>query len=151
MGVDNNVFGLKDFYYRNSALYLFDGWSLDSFIRKPEPKPISRRVRNTASTAPRILSVTAAHREALATAMRRLGWRRLVTTQTGYLGLVPAATKLGDVITVFAGCNAPLVLRPGGGGRFSVVGEAYVHWVTGQELHQRFEMGICTIDDICIR
>ncbi|KAI1373908.1 HET-domain-containing protein [Hypoxylon crocopeplum] len=150
MGVDSNIFGLKDFYYRNRALYLFDGWSLDSFIREPKPKPVSRRVRDAASTAPRILRVTAAHREALATAMRRLGWRRLVTTQTGYLGLVPAATKMGDVVAVLAGCDAPLVLRPEGRGRFSVVGEAYVHWVPGQEMHQRFEKGVCTIDDICI-
>ncbi|KAI1097274.1 HET-domain-containing protein [Jackrogersella minutella] len=150
MGVDNNIFGLKDFYYRNRALRLFDGWSLDSFIREAEPKPISRRIRDTASTAPRILNVTAAHREALATSMRRLGWRRLVTTQTGYLGLVPAATKMGDVVTVLTGCNAPLVLRPEGKGRFSVVGEAYVHWVTEQDLHQRLEKGICTLGDICI-
>ncbi|KAI1081500.1 HET-domain-containing protein [Whalleya microplaca] len=150
MGIDDNIFGLKDFFYRNRALQLFDGWSLDSFVRNAKPVPISRRVRNTASTAPRILRVTAAHREALATAMKRLAWRRLVTTHTGYLGLVPAATKVGDVITVLAGCDAPLVLRSEGKGRYSVVGEAYVHWVTGQELNQRFEKGICTIDDICI-
>ncbi|KAI4860667.1 HET-domain-containing protein [Hypoxylon rubiginosum] len=163
MGVDDNVFGLKDFYYRNRALRLFDGWpSLDSFIRDPESeaRPISRRVHDTASTAPRFLHVTAAHREALAAAMRRLGWRRLVATRSGYLGLVPAATEAGDVVAVLAGCDAPLVLRPvgpeeeeaeGKRGRFSVVGEAYVHWVTGRELHQRLEKGMCAVDDICIR
>ncbi|XXH02304.1 hypothetical protein Hte_008676 [Hypoxylon texense] len=167
MGVDDNVFGLKDFYYRNRTLQLFDGWpSLDSFIRPTEPQPLGRRVRDAAGTAPKFLRATAAHREALRAAMRRLGWRRLVTTgREGYLGLAPAAARAGDAVAVLAGCNAPLVLRPveekekgegagtgpgACGGRFSVVGEAYVHWVTGQELQQRVEKGVCTVDDICI-
>ena len=51
--------------------------------------------------------------------------RRLVTTKTGYLGLVPADTAIGDTIAVIYGCNFPVVLRPLDGA-FLVVGECCI-------------------------
>ncbi|KAI0449283.1 HET-domain-containing protein [Xylaria acuta] len=128
-GLDSNLFGLKDFYYRNKTLQLFKAWSLESLIRSPK-STIVQRLRATAHTTPRILHITATHREALSSVMRLLRllrWRRLVTTSSGYLGLVSAATRAGDVIALVPGCDTPLVLRANtdteGGAKFSVVGE----------------------------
>ncbi|KAI1413443.1 HET-domain-containing protein [Hypoxylon sp. FL1857] len=149
MGVDNNIFGVKDFYFRNRRWRLFDEWTIESLIRE-EKAGYGVRVRENASTRRRILAVTAAHREALNTAMKMLAWRRLVTTQNGYMALVPAATRAGDVIAVLIGCDAPLVLRPDGEGRFSIVGEAYVQWVTGQELQEGLKENIYTMENIFI-
>ncbi|KAI2470061.1 HET-domain-containing protein [Annulohypoxylon bovei var. microspora] len=149
MGVDQSVFGMKDFFFRNRALRLWDAWSVDALIRDPAA-PSASRVRQSASTAPRILRITSGHRDALNMAMRLLAWRRLVTTQSGYMGLVPAATQAGDVVAVLVGCDAPLVLRPEFEGRYSIVGEAYMQWVTGEELYQRLDKGSCTMEDICI-
>ncbi|KAI1658683.1 HET-domain-containing protein [Daldinia decipiens] len=166
-GIDNNIFGLKDFYQRNRALQLFDGWTLDSLVRDlSRSADIGRRVKESARARPKILRVTMAHREALTQAMRALGWRRLVVTSTGFLGLVPAAAREGDVLAVVGGCDAPLLLRRVGGdgvgdgveekgveigkGRFQVIGEAYVHWVTGREIQERVEGGVCKVEDISI-
>ena len=52
--------------------------------------------------------------------------RRLATTHTGYLGLVPEEAHQGDCIAVIYGCNFPVVLRPRGD-HFKVVGECYVN------------------------
>lgn len=38
--------------------------------------------------------------------------RRLATTKTGHLALVPDNTNADDVIALLAGCNFPVVLRP---------------------------------------
>ncbi|KAI1382911.1 HET-domain-containing protein [Hypoxylon trugodes] len=150
MGVDANVFGVKDFYYRNLSLRLWDAWTIDGLIRDKKQSQYMNRVRESASTAPRIARITPKHREALNTAMRMLAWRRLVTTRSGYMGLVPAATQPGDVVAVLVGCDAPLILRPELTGQYSVVGEAFMQWVTGGEVQQRLEKGACTIEDIRI-
>ncbi|KAI1213837.1 HET-domain-containing protein [Annulohypoxylon truncatum] len=124
MGVDTtNVFGVKDFYYRNRSLRLWDAWTIDTLIREPKGA-LDKRVRAGASTAPKLARLTPGHHDVMAAAMRMLAWRRLVTTRSGYMGLVPAATRAGDVIAVLVGCDAPLVLRPESEGRYSVVGEA---------------------------
>ncbi|KAI0535560.1 HET-domain-containing protein [Xylaria digitata] len=144
-GLDNNLFGLKDFYYRNKALQLFRAWSLESLIHPP---------KSTTHTTPRIPYITATHREALSRVMRLLRWRRLVTTRSGYLGLVPAATRAGDVIVLVPGCDTPLVLRvitdTKGEAKFSVVGEAHIHWVTEHEMDMRLMQEGDTIASISI-
>ncbi|KAI1461696.1 HET-domain-containing protein [Annulohypoxylon moriforme] len=147
--VDRNIFGVKDFYYRNRSLRLWDAWTIHDLIHEKKESHADR-VRASASTAPRITKITAGHRDALNAAMRMMAWRRLVTTESGYLCLVPAATQARDVIAVLAGCDAPLVLRPEFEGKYSVVGEACVQWATGGELQQRLEKGICALEDICI-
>jgi hypothetical protein len=49
-------------------------------------------------------------------------------SKTGYVGLCPASAKEGDGIYRVAGGHVPYVLRevPGGGGDYTLVGEAYV-------------------------
>ncbi|KAI1472545.1 HET-domain-containing protein [Daldinia caldariorum] len=162
-GVDNNIFGLKDFYQRNRGVRLFDEWTLEGLVRDlGRAADIGRRVKESAQARPRILRVTATHREALTQAMRALAWRRLVVTERGYFGLVPAAAREGDVLAVVAGCDAPLLLREVGregeekekkglgDRRFQVIGEAYVHWVTGREIQEMVEEGTDEVGDIWI-
>ncbi|KAI0970660.1 HET-domain-containing protein [Xylaria arbuscula] len=84
-GQIKNLFGLQNFYYRNKTLQLFRTWFLESLISPSE------------GTAPQLVprTRTATHREVVSGAMRLLRWRRLVTTSSGYLGLVPATTRAG--------------------------------------------------------
>ncbi|KAK3312532.1 heterokaryon incompatibility protein-domain-containing protein [Apodospora peruviana] len=65
--------------------------------------------------------------------------RRICVTDDGYMGLVPAGTKTGDRIAVFAGAKTPHVIRSVL--RHLLVGECYVHGmmdgeaVAGEEIH----------------
>lgn len=78
--------------------------------------------------------------------------RALVLTQEGYIGLAPVATQPGqalsseipahtirpvptvandfvpgDIISIFLGCDPPMVLRPEPEGRFQLVGSSFVY------------------------
>ena len=53
--------------------------------------------------------------------------RSFITTEEGYIGLAPEASKPGDQICVLLGCKKPLVLRPTPDLQYQVVGECYVH------------------------
>ena len=52
--------------------------------------------------------------------------RSFFTTDGGYIGLAPIATKPGDQVCILLGCDTPLVLRPGGDGYHKVVGGCYI-------------------------
>lgn len=55
--------------------------------------------------------------------------RTLAMMSNRLLGLVPEGTRPGDIICVLFGCYVPLVLRPGGGSTFKIVGGCYVDGV----------------------
>lgn len=61
----------------------------------------------------------------------RLHDRRICITQDGYIGLVPSASRPGDLICVLHGGSTLFVLRPGSSigdsERFQMIGEAYMH------------------------
>ena len=48
--------------------------------------------------------------------------------------MFPNTTKLGDVIFTPMGANVPFVLQEAGNGRFTLVGECYLHSVMYGEL-----------------
>jgi hypothetical protein len=53
----------------------------------------------------------------------------------GYIGLLPQRVKIGDIIAIFHGCDAPFVLRPAGAeGHFQLVGECYIHGIMEGEV-----------------
>ena len=52
--------------------------------------------------------------------------RSFFTTDDGYIGLAPTASKPGDEICILLGCQSPLVLRPCGSKYYQVVGECYI-------------------------
>lgn len=79
-------------------------------------------------------------RDATLRAMQVLAWRRLITTNEGYMGLAPAATRAGDIVAIVSGCDVPLVLRQEGN-RFRVLGESYVHGMMSGEILKMLEQG----------
>lgn len=149
-GVDNNIYGLKDFYQRNKSLVIFDQ-TISQLIHGPK-KTMAQQIKRTFKTTGRLLRATPLQRDATVRAMRVLAWRRLVTTSGGYLGLVPAGAIAGDVVAMIIGCNVPLLLRPvkWETARFSVIGECYVHGVMYGEVVEFLEQGKCKMDSISI-
>lgn len=86
----------------------------------------------------------------------RYGQRKLFYTKSGYLGLGPAATKVGDVVYIVPGAGGPFVFRPndrpdtavpdGCEGeaagyynaiRLQLIGESYVHGIMHGEATER--------------
>ncbi|KAK4451235.1 hypothetical protein QBC34DRAFT_378561 [Podospora aff. communis PSN243] len=61
--------------------------------------------------------------------MKTTRGRRFCLTSQGFIGLVPPATKLGDVLCLVPGAQTPFLLRPIGNktGQFYLVGECYIH------------------------
>lgn len=59
--------------------------------------------------------------------------RRFFNTSTGYLGIGPNISQPGDVVVVFQGCRAPIILRPCEQAHYSVIGESYVYGIMNGE------------------
>lgn len=59
--------------------------------------------------------------------------RRLFSTETRYLGLGPANTKVGDVVVVLYGGRVPFILRPTTNHKYNLVGYAYVSGIMDGE------------------
>lgn len=55
--------------------------------------------------------------------------RRLFMADTGHVGCGDARLSVGDFIVVIAGSSIPFLLRYGSGGRYILIGEAYVHGI----------------------
>ena len=53
--------------------------------------------------------------------------RRLFRTKHGYIGIGPAACKIGDLVCIIAGATVPMIIRPLQSGYYAHVGESYVH------------------------
>lgn len=55
--------------------------------------------------------------------------RAFITTEAGYIGLAPTATRPGDIVAALLGCASPLVLRPADTHPcvYQVVGECYLN------------------------
>lgn len=65
--------------------------------------------------------------------------RRSALLEMGYVGLVPALSRPGDVVCVVLGAHVPFVLREregGDGGLWELVGEAYVYGIMDGEALQ---------------
>jgi hypothetical protein len=54
--------------------------------------------------------------------------RRLARTSKGYLGLVPAGTRVGDFVALLKGGALPFILRSRGG-PWELVGASYIHGI----------------------
>jgi hypothetical protein len=67
--------------------------------------------------------------------------RRMVRTETGYLGLVHGQTCIGDKIALFRGGPLPLIIREQGD-KWYMVGDSYVH---GVMMGQKFADDKCQL------
>jgi Heterokaryon incompatibility protein (HET) len=54
---------------------------------------------------------------------------RPIITKNRRLGLAPALTEVGDVVSVISGANAPFILRPSQDGTYKIVGEVYLQGI----------------------
>lgn len=59
--------------------------------------------------------------------------RRLTYTKGGHVAMVPAATRIGDRVTILSHGSVPFVLRHVTGNHLSLVGECYVHGIMDGE------------------
>ena len=64
--------------------------------------------------------------------------RSFFTTDSGHIGLGPAAAKVGDHVGLLAGSQVPFILRSTGQ-KFQVVGEAYVHGIMDGKYWEKLE------------
>ena len=130
-GIKSNDFALHDFMARNRGLPIFES-SLHQLLQDNR--------RSFSNKHGRLYNATAAEREALSWAMNAMAWRRLITTQKGYLGLAIADTRPGDCVCMLASCKTPLILRPLGEA-FRVIGECYIHGLMRGEMAREIENG----------
>lgn len=66
--------------------------------------------------------------------------RSFFTTNTGYMGLGPAYTEIGDVVCAIPPVNVPFILRPKGN-RYQLVGESFVLGIMDGEAIQEYRQG----------
>ena len=59
---------------------------------------------------------------------------RIVVTSNGRIGMIPDATRVGDVCCVFLDVRVPFILAHSQNGRYKLVGGAYIHGVMAGEL-----------------
>lgn len=140
------LFGFNDFYMRNRYLCLFDR-TFQDLIHPDRPRFYSRP-----NVSEPIFTFSGNEQlgfDAVLWAMQLLAWRRLATTDRGYLGLVPASTKGGDYISVMPGCNVPLILRREGE-CFRVLGECYVHGIMSGEVSKMVNQEEMEMTDITL-
>jgi hypothetical protein len=56
-----------------------------------------------------------------------VGGRCMLVTKSGELGLGPISAQSGDVVAFIRNTKVPFILRKAQAGRYTVVGEAYIH------------------------
>ena len=112
-------FDFEDFIHRNKKLRI-DGLLLEEFL---VPTNVKDSVYYEAETSDLITRAT-----------NVLAWRRLVVTEVGRLGLVPAHAQQNDRVVILQGCNVPLVVRKQENS-WRLIGECYLHWVMRDEAY----------------
>ncbi|KAI1402484.1 heterokaryon incompatibility protein-domain-containing protein [Hypoxylon fuscum] len=115
----------EDFRHRNANFSVF-GYPFRSFFLSPRTN--QQGCCTGRGSCPSLIPsrLTYKDRHNMNLCVISLLGRRLMTTETGYMGMVPETVKLGDIIAVLHGCNFPVMLRPHRNG-YHLIGECYVH------------------------
>jgi hypothetical protein len=60
-----------------------------------------------------------------------VGYRKLATTENGYLCLIPLDAEVEDIVVILVDCSAPVLLRRRGNkdGEYDFIGTCYVHGI----------------------
>ncbi|KAL6849866.1 hypothetical protein ACO1O0_009411 [Amphichorda felina] len=133
-GVFSNGFSLNQLMKRNKELVLC-GHTLKELVFGPEKYPWWKK----SMRKDQLYSPTKEECEALGWATNATAWRRLVGTEGGRMGLVPATAIAGDAVVILSGCSTPMILREFEDG-WKIVGESYIHGVMYGELAGDAEM-----------
>jgi hypothetical protein len=59
--------------------------------------------------------------------------RRVIRTTSGWLGVAPISTRVGDRVCILLGGATPFMIRSEGK-RYRLIGECYVHGIMNGEL-----------------
>jgi hypothetical protein len=65
----------------------------------------------------------------------QMGWRRVIRTQSGYIGLAVHCAEVGDHVALFKGSRMPLVVRQDSD-EWRLIGDTYVHGIMHGEAWQ---------------
>ena len=129
---------LTQFRSRNKELDIF-GTKLGDLLRSPS---LISNIRNDAKE----------WADAASCARKTLEYRRLATTRKGYLGVVPAGARSGDVVAVLGGSEMVVILRPADedlqSKLYRVVGLAYIHGLMDGEIMGMVRVGKVQVHDI---
>jgi hypothetical protein len=71
--------------------------------------------------------------QAYVIAMEHLHNRKPFISSEGYVGLVPAHSRPGDIVCIIFGADVPFILRNVGEGEYQLIGEAYVFGIMDGE------------------
>ena len=69
--------------------------------------------------------------------LKRLHSRRVIITDSGYVGLAPSHVMKGDRICIFLGADAPYAIRSGTNGSFTLVGDCYIYGIMQGEFFDK--------------
>jgi hypothetical protein len=72
---------------------------------------------------------------AFTTRSSQTGWRRMIRTQSGYIGLAVHAAQVGDHVSLFRGAHMPFLVRSSSNG-LRLVGDCYIHGIMHGERWQ---------------
>lgn len=75
---------------------------------------------------------------------------RLITTQSGRVGMATRECERGDLICVLFGGRMPLVLRPQNG-HYILISESYIHGLMNGEAIDELEKGKSQVQDFELR
>ncbi|KAF8849657.1 HET-domain-containing protein [Acephala macrosclerotiorum] len=135
------------------------GWDHQDWYLQISPfricgRSIEDSIRMRTQAPKSVSCLTAADMETLAIIYNSL-WeatcgRRLSTTEKGYLCMVPADTRRGDIIAVLFNCHVPVVLRQHGC-CYEFVGTCYVHGIMQGEAVASLDNGDCITQGFDLR
>ncbi len=129
---------LTQFRSRNKKLDIF-GTKLGDLLKSPS---LMSNIRNDAKK----------WADASSCARKILEYRRLATTRKGYLGVVPAGARSGDVVAILGGSEMVVILRTADedlqSNLYRVVGLAYIHGLMDGEIIGMVRAGKVRVQDI---
>jgi len=76
--------------------------------------------------------------------------RLFAITASGRFALVPRFSRPKDLCIVSPGMKVPLIARSRDGGRFSLVGDAYIHGTMDGEIMHKVHEGKFQVEDMII-
>lgn len=77
--------------------------------------------------------------------------RRLMTTDQGFIGMVPCRARKSDQVWILLGCSIPLILRKWEDKKgYQVIGECYLHGYMSGKIQKEVISGIRIIEDVCL-
>jgi Heterokaryon incompatibility protein (HET) len=85
------------------------------------------------------------------TMKKKIYGRKLITTEKGYFGLAPKASRKTDKVCVLFGCSTPVILRSLDEGGYQFIGECYVHGIMEGEAMKMLEKEECIKQEFALK